>query len=171
MFDREKAVAYLEASRQQLHDAVAGLSEAQWRFQPAAERWSVADCVEHIAVVEELILAEVEKALREPPRPHGDSSKDAIVLRAVPNRSRRVTAPEHVRPSRRWPDPAAAFDERRARSLAFARTTQADLRAHFYPHFILGDLDAYQWLLFLSAHAERHIAQLNEVKADPGFPA
>ena len=54
MFDRDKAVAYLEANRQQLHDAVDGLSEAQLRFQSVPDRWSVADCVEHIALVEEL---------------------------------------------------------------------------------------------------------------------
>ena len=31
-------------------------------------------------------------------------------------------------------------------------------------------LDAYQWLLFISAHSERHTKQILEVKADPNFP-
>lgn len=31
-------------------------------------------------------------------------------------------------------------------------------------------LDGYQWVLFISAHSERHTKQINEVKADPGFP-
>jgi hypothetical protein len=31
-------------------------------------------------------------------------------------------------------------------------------------------LDAYQWVLYLSAHSERHTKQILEVKADPSFP-
>jgi hypothetical protein len=31
-------------------------------------------------------------------------------------------------------------------------------------------LDGYQWLLLLSAHTERHTAQIAEVKAHTGFP-
>jgi hypothetical protein len=32
------------------------------------------------------------------------------------------------------------------------------------------EADAYQWLLFLSAHTERHTKQIEEVKATAGFP-
>lgn len=31
-------------------------------------------------------------------------------------------------------------------------------------------LDAYEWLLFIGAHSERHTKQILEVKADPNFP-
>jgi hypothetical protein len=31
-------------------------------------------------------------------------------------------------------------------------------------------LDAYEWILFISAHSERHTKQILEVKADPNFP-
>jgi len=31
-------------------------------------------------------------------------------------------------------------------------------------------MECYQWLLFLGLHCERHVRQLEEVKADPGFP-
>jgi hypothetical protein len=31
-------------------------------------------------------------------------------------------------------------------------------------------MDAYQWLLLLAAHTERHTAQIEEIKADPKFP-
>ncbi len=48
--------------------------------------------------------------------------------------------------------------------------TQDDLRAHSAPHPVLKTIDAYQWLLLLSAHSARHAAQIEEVKADPNFP-
>jgi hypothetical protein len=31
-------------------------------------------------------------------------------------------------------------------------------------------LDAYEWVLFLTAHSERHLKQIQEVKSDPNFP-
>jgi hypothetical protein len=31
-------------------------------------------------------------------------------------------------------------------------------------------LDAYRWVLLMSAHTERHTNQIKEVKADPNFP-
>jgi hypothetical protein len=50
------------------------------------------------------------------------------------------------------------------------RDTQDDLRGHFFDHPVLKTLDTYQWILLLSAHSQRHTAQLNEVKANPNFP-
>jgi len=34
----------------------------------------------------------------------------------------------------------------------------------------MGMLDAYQWILLLSGHTERHTLQILEVKADPKYP-
>ena len=50
------------------------------------------------------------------------------------------------------------------------RTTQDDLRDHFADHPVARTLDAYQWMLLLSAHTRRHTAQLNEVKTNPAYP-
>jgi hypothetical protein len=50
------------------------------------------------------------------------------------------------------------------------KTTNADLRAHASPHWAVKEADAYQWLLYLSGHSERHTRQILEVKADPNFP-
>ena len=52
----------------------------------------------------------------------------------------------------------------------YVHTTNDDLRDHFGPHPMLGTLDAYQWILLISAHSERHTKQIEEVKADPNFP-
>jgi len=52
----------------------------------------------------------------------------------------------------------------------YVSTTNDDLRDHMGPHPVLGPLDAYQWILLISAHSERHTKQIEEVKADPNFP-
>ena len=62
------------------------------------------------------------------------------------------------------------FQQRRDRMVAFVESTQEDLRAHSTPHPLLKTMDAYQWILLISAHSERHTAQIEEVKAQPGYP-
>ena len=37
-------------------------------------------------------------------------------------------------------------------------------------HPLFKTMDAYQAMLMLSAHSERHTAQINEVKAAAGYP-
>ena len=81
--------------------------------------------------------------------------------------------PPQVDPTNRWPEfeeLMRQFENTRERSVNFAAATEADLRSHFSPHPFLGDLDCYQWLLFMGLHCERHVRQMEEVKADMGFP-
>jgi hypothetical protein len=46
----------------------------------------------------------------------------------------------------------------------------SDLRDHATMSPIGKNLDAYEWVLFIAAHSERHTKQILEVKADPNFP-
>ena len=49
--------------------------------------------------------------------------------------------------------------------------TTPDLRAHVTDQNPLGmPLDAYEFLLLISAHSERHTKQILEVEADPNYP-
>src|SRR5256885_11519884 len=45
--EKERAVQYLESTKKGVLDATKGLSEAQWNFKPAPDRWSVARSEEH----------------------------------------------------------------------------------------------------------------------------
>ncbi len=174
--ERELAVHQLAQSRERLILVVEGLSDEQRRFRPAEDRWSIADCVEHIAVVENIVLRKIQEILLAPPEPgrqaevHG---KEQLILEKVPLREVRVQGPAAFMPQNRWPDfedLMLHFEATRERSVRFSAVTQADLRSHFFPHPILGVLDCYQWLLLVSAHCERHVRQMEEVLADPAFP-
>ena len=39
--ERDKAIAELEGSKKMFLDATKGLSEAQWKFKAAPDRWSI----------------------------------------------------------------------------------------------------------------------------------
>jgi hypothetical protein len=174
--DRDKAMSHFHATRKVFLDSVAGLSDAQWNFKPSPERWSIAECAEHIAVSEDAIFEGVQNALKSPAEPDKKpmaAGKDEMIVRAMPNRSVKAQAPEFLQPKRRWPDPAALvahFKESRDRNIAYLQTTQDDLRSHFLEHPVFKTLDAYQMMLLISAHCERHTLQINEVKADPKYP-
>jgi hypothetical protein len=172
--EREFLLRYLAASRERLVEIVEGLSREQQRFRPAGDRWSVADCVEHVSIVEKAILKRIQALVLESPQiPTDAGTPDDTVLSRVPNRLNRRKAPPEALPGRRWTEFGMLlrqFEAARERSLRFAAVTQADLRGHCFAHPHLGDLDCYQWLLFLGAHAERHARQAEEVLADPAFP-
>ncbi len=54
-----KASRHLIKTRDALLQSVAGLTASQWEFKPAPDRWSVAEVLEHIILVETAILHNV----------------------------------------------------------------------------------------------------------------
>jgi len=174
--ERELVVENLAQSRERLILTIEGLSKEQRNFRPSEDRWSIADCIEHITIVESNILRGIQKVLQAPPEPARQDEvrgKDKMILEKVPARRQRVKGPAEAMPRGRWPDfeeLVRQFEATRERSLRFSAVTQADLRKHFFPHPLLGLLDCHQWLLFLGAHCERHVRQMEEVKSDPAFP-
>jgi hypothetical protein len=174
--ERDRALSELYAGRKQFLDSIAGLTEAQWNFKPAPNVWSIAECAEHIALSDDYLLESLPKLLKTPADPAKRTSakgKDEFVLKATLDRSHKAQAPEMLVPKRRWPNEAALaehFQQSRDRLLDYVRTTEDDLRDHFMEHPIFKTVDAYQVILMMSAHTERHTAQLMEVKQAPGYP-
>jgi uncharacterized damage-inducible protein DinB len=175
--ERELALKSFQTTRDNFLKSIARLSQAQWTFKPAPDRWSVAEVAEHITVSESGLFGLVQKQIMSSPATPDKrdqvKGKDEIVLERVPDRSHKAQAPEFLRPTGRWAteaDLTKAFEDSRAATMEYIRTTNDDLRDHFFDHPILGTLDGYQWLLLISAHSARHTAQIEEVKADPNFP-
>jgi uncharacterized damage-inducible protein DinB len=174
--ERESLLKNLAESREHLLRLVQGLSREQLHHRsPARGRWTVAECVEHIAIVEGRVLGSIQKTLE----PGPDSSKrsamqgqnDALVAN-VAGRVTRIQGPDVLAPPGRWPDEQLLkeFEAARHQTLDFTASIAADLRRHFFKHPVLGELDLYQWLLLSAAHCDRHCAQSEEVMASPGFP-
>jgi hypothetical protein len=175
--EREAALKSLQATHDAFLQSIAGLSEKQWKFKPAPDRWSIAEVSEHIAVSESTLLGLIQsKFMAGPAAPEKRSEvkvTDDMILQKVPDRSRKVQAPEMLKPTGRWAnreEVTKAFEDSRKATMDYVRTTNDDLRDHFGPHPMLGTMDAYQWILLISAHSERHTKQIEEVKADPNFP-
>jgi len=177
--ERDKGVTELEGSKKAFLDATKGLSAAQWNFKPAPDRWSVAECADHIALAEGFIFGRITDGVMKTPltpeKRSATAGKDDKLIPMLQDRSHKATAPEPIDPTKTpmsGPDAVKLFLESRAQTEDFIKTTQEDLRDHMYDHPVpvIGTMDAYQWVLFLSGHTRRHTLQILEVKADPNFP-
>jgi hypothetical protein len=171
--ERDRAMSYLHSSRKLFLDATADLSPAQWNFKPAPDRWSIAEVAEHIALTEDFLFGHAQKLLQGPAETKTVTFKDEEVLKNMVDRSKKAQAPEPLMPNRKWANPqdaVAHFKASRDRTIAYAETTQDDLR-HHYMSMGPNTMDVYQMLLMIAGHSERHTAQINEVKASPNYPA
>jgi DinB family protein len=172
--EKDRALQYLELTKKNVVEATKGLSEAQWNFKPAPDRWSVAQVMEHIAAAEDFLRdVTKDKVMTSPAGESGRDVKktDEAVLAMVPDRTHKAQAPEPLVPSNRFGSPDGSlkhFVESRSTTEDFLKST-AGLRDHVMDS-PLGKLDGYEFVLFIAAHSERHTKQINEVKADPNFP-
>ncbi len=176
--ERDRLMSDMHATRKRFLDSIAGLSEKQWNFKPDEKVWSVAECAEHITLSENFIFEVASvKLMQTPAAPEKKElvkGKDEFMMTAIRDRSAKFQAPEPLKPTtRQWPTIEAVSREFRARRdahIAYVQTTQDDLRNHFLAHPVAKIADGYQWLIMLSAHSDRHTAQILEVKARPDFP-
>jgi hypothetical protein len=174
---RDYAMSYLHATRKMFLDATANLTPAQWNFKAGPDRWSIAECAEHIAVSEDFLWGMAEKLIAGPPADAEmiakTKGKDEMLVKMVPDRTQKFQAPEPIQPKKLLSDPTEyvqRFKVSRDKHIAYIDTTQDSLRDKVAPHPAAGPLDAYQWILLMAGHTERHTLQILEVKADPNFP-
>lgn len=181
--DLEQAREYFARTRNRVLEVTKGLTDAQWKFKPAPDRWSSAQNLEHMVIVQERVLGPVREQLSQaPPPPAGSDSRkiDAIILEKIPDRSVKAKAPEFLEPSGEWSLGATLerLNRNYERLSDFVDSTP-DLREHVLespPLRIVTNgefttMDAYQWALTVVAHDERHVRQIEELKADPRYPS
>lgn len=165
--EKSEIVQTLERSRDEFLASVAGLSEAQAKLRPDPERWSVLDCVEHVAFVEDRFLGWLQKA-EKLSAPRVDKQNESRLMQGVPDRSTRVKAPEAVVPTGRFPTLAQALDAfktQRARSLQAAENPTHDLYCLAAEHPRFGPVNGVELLIIIAGHARRHAEQIRETRA------
>lgn len=172
--ERAQLLDKLREGTEALRQAVAGVSEPQAAFHTAAGRWSIRDCVEHLVVTEDLLFGLTTQG-RSPADPAAANlAMDGLIIRGMVNRGRKFEAPEKARPGGRFrtlADALERFDRNRRRAAEYAQGCRENMRAFSVNHPVIGPIDCYQCLLMLALHPARHAQQIQEVRADPAFPA
>ena len=173
--ERKEAISYFKETQKGLADEIKGLTENQLNWKPADSVWSVAQCVEHIALSEKNIFDMAMSSLKGNADPSKRSQlkfDDEAVKKFITDRSFKVKTREGFIPTGQFGNTEktlAVFNERREALINYMKNTQDDLRNHF-AEMPFGVLDTYQLLIFLSGHTRRHTLQIAELKSLPGFP-
>ena len=158
----------LEADRATLLAAVQRVPAPLRSRKPAPDRWSVANVLEHLAIVESRALV-LARGLIETAPPLGGNGCDAptpINRAMLQDRSARVQAPGPIQPKGTLSadEALAALERSRAELMTVIAAAEGrDLRQVSRPHPVLGILDGYQWLGSIGGHEERHALQILEI--------
>jgi hypothetical protein len=174
--EREYAIKFLKDTRNDVLLKNIVLSEAQMKFKPAPDRWSVEECLKHIAITEQALWQMVSDSLQRPATPDRRSEikvTDEKLISMIEDRSHKVQTMDPFKPEntpfKSADDAAASFRANREKLIAFIDSTQSDLRDQIIT-MPFGAIDCYQFILFIGAHSNRHAQQIAEVVADPAFP-
>jgi hypothetical protein len=175
--ERTKVLHWLEESSQEFHAAIDGVSEEQWKWKPAPERWSVGETAEHIVLAEAMLFENVKKAVSSPTNPawaEQTKGKTEFIERVMAPRLGKAQAPEPIVPRNGMTlaQVKERFDRQRDEIVKFASDSTVPLKEHTveHPFPVFGTLNAYQWLIYVPLHTERHDKQIAEVKATAGYP-
>ena len=166
--DREQILAMLAQGRTALPAAVAGLTEEQEKHIPGPGRWSIFECVEHIATSEDYMFTQIAQA-SDSAIPAINLAREAKMLARGTDRSRRIESPVEGHPRGAFPSLDAAvahFLESRDRTIAFVRENREDLRSKMTWHPILKEANCHEMLLSICLHSLRHVKQIEEIRAD-----
>lgn len=174
--ERKFVIEMLEENSKRFLTNIENLSETQWNYKPASGSWSVAEVAEHITLSDGLLLSIAERSLKSPAdnvKASALQGKENAVIERLKDRSQKAKAPESLNPTGKFAtrkELIEAFKLTREKTINYVKTTKDSLKNHVVPHPTFGDLTAYQWLVMIPAHANRHVDQLEEVKALNNFP-
>jgi DinB superfamily len=164
---------YLAHQRRTLLDVASAVPADSWQTRPSdGETWSVSEVLEHLYRVERGAAAVLTKRIAKAREAgHAAETETSSVLGTldqfrVSELDRRLVAPELVRPIEN-PDRATVerllAESRAALEAAIVSGDGLALGTIRHTHLRFGELDLYQWLLFVAEHEKRHIAQLREI--------
>jgi hypothetical protein len=174
--ERKSAINLMKDTKADVIRSVKGLSDAQMNYKAAAEKWSVKECMYHIAISEKNLWGLMETTMKSPANPEKRSEikvTDDQFIKMLEDRSTKFKTAEPFEPKntpyQSLDEAVEAFKISRADHVKYMKSTTEDLRNHVI-QMPFGWIDCYQLCLMVAAHSNRHTQQINEVKADPGFP-
>jgi DinB superfamily len=174
--ERKAATKALKASEKNLEKAIQGLAAAQFDFTPGGDAWGVGDCVKHLAASEGGLRQMLDASLAAPANPEKRSEvkmSDAEFTAMMTSRENKVKTFAALEPKntsfKSVEEAMAAFKAQRAQLIEMVKTDNSDMRNHVSA-LPFGSIDAYQMILLIAGHTNRHVAQIEEVKANAAFP-
>lgn len=167
-----EVLAATEAARTELLDVLHGLGPGQWDRRAPDGGWSVGEVVGHLQLVEDSSVRALFRGFRNAraaglgPETDGSSRLGTLDVAGIVEAARPIPAPDMVTPTD-TADLAARLEK-----LAYSReglrkfAAEADgmaLSQVKFPHPAIGEIDLYQWVLFIGLHERRHVNQIRRI--------
>jgi uncharacterized damage-inducible protein DinB len=140
----------------------------EWKTSPGEGRWSAAELVAHLMMVERAVIGKADRVAQKPPKRVSLLKRIHIPMALVESRWIRRKAPAPVEPGmlRDKEEMLAELRTVRERSLAFLEETKdRNMGEYCWAHPALGTLNVYEWLQFIASHEVRHTKQMREIAA------
>lgn len=163
-------LAYLAETRSRLIETSMQINPAFASIRPRGDVWSAAENLDHLAKVEGGIARMVEKSTEwarsrglRPPE-SDESVMSSLDSFSVIEPPKPALAPEMVLPAEDAAIEASLESLRRSRERLLAAlhsSADLDLSTVTRPLLDRGDLNMYQWALFVAQHEERHRRQID----------
>ncbi|HKV99510.1 MAG TPA: DinB family protein [Vicinamibacterales bacterium] len=165
-------VRHLDTNRAELWLAVEDISPDVRERRPSPERWSVAEVLEHLAIVEARVTSRLGDAFDAAraggmtPDAETGSVVDTAFLERANDRRTRFKTGEHAEPKgglsadQAW---AKLEETRQAFLNLLERADGLAVSAVTAQHPAFGTLNFHQWAVFLGAHDARHALQIREM--------
>jgi hypothetical protein len=164
--EKEEILADLENGREALLDVLSGVTEEVAARTPAPGKWSVLECVEHLAISEDYLFSQIT-ASRYSHAAMANKDREALIRSRGLDRTRTVQSPEAGRPTGRFftlREAVQHFLASRERTIRFVENCGEDLRSRLTSHPIIGTVNCYETLLMIAVHPRRHSKQIEEIK-------
>ncbi len=153
-------------SRTKLLSAAEEVSDLRWGESPTPDRWSAAEVIAHVAMVEERTIFGMKRLLQSAPKPVPLRKRFHLPLAIATWRGRKVRTPIPL-DEKRVRDKQEAFSglfATRQATLEFIESTRGtDVSAYHYEHPFLGSLNMYEWFRTIGYHEIRHAKQIREL--------
>ena len=160
---------YVEARRKELLDSFAGVPGDRLSRHTSADGWSVAEILDHLSIVEAGIARLITKrAGRAREAGLGEEKSTESVLSSFDQQSATLETAVMQSPATVLPRTNVDFREarqalessRQALRAAVLTANGLSLGEIKHTHPLLGELDLYQWLIFVGQHERRHRKQI-----------
>ncbi len=166
-----EVVAATDAARANLLALVTPLTDLEWDRRDGEGRWSVGEVVAHLQLVEDGSVRALFRGFRNA-RDAGlgkETSTESLLTSldrfGIREGARTIEAPPMVQPK---PMPRSEVMQKLqlAHDGLHKWAAEADgfaLAEVGWPHPAVGDMNLYQWVLFLGQHEERHLRQIRSI--------
>lgn len=163
----------------------AGLSEAQLNWKPGPDKWSIAQCLDHLAVAGEKFVPYLTAAIAlgrekwpvDTPVVYRPSRLGGWLIKlVVPEAKRKVTAPKVFRPSA-TAEIHGSLDRFLRQQEGFLHFVHAAEGLNYNKVKLRSPVTAFMRysladaFVIIAVHCRRHLAQARRVRETPGFPA